>query len=77
MSYDVEDYQYAWLRLKKEDVKDIKNPLTNLTEWEQNNFHLHILKIMRNPKYMHWTVKTLLNVDLLPENHTFLLFMRH
>ena len=67
MSYDVEDYQYAWLRLKKEDVKDIKNPLTNLTEWEQNNFHLHILKIMRNPKYMHWTVKTLLNVDLLPE----------
>ncbi len=67
MNYDVEDYQYAWLRLKKEDVKDINNPLTNLGEWEQNNFHLHILKIMRDPKYLHWTVKKILNIDLLPE----------
>ena len=67
MSYDVEDYNYAWLRLNKDDVKDLKNPLVDLGEWEQNNFHLHILKIMRNPKYLHWTVKQLLNIDLLPE----------
>jgi hypothetical protein len=67
MSYDVEDYDYAWLRLKKEDVKDLKNPLLDLGDWEQNNFHLHVLKIMRNPKYLHWTVKQLLNIDLLPE----------
>ena len=67
MSYDVEDFSYAWLRLNKEDVKDLNNPLTDMSEWEQNNFHLHILKIMRNPKYLHWTVKQLLNIDLLPE----------
>ena len=67
MSYDVEDYDYAWLRLKKEDVKGLKNPLLDLGDWEQNNFHLHVLKIMRNPKYLHWTVKQLLNIDLLPE----------
>ena len=67
MSYDVEDYDYAWLRLKKEDVKNLKNPLLDLGDWEQNNFHLHVLKIMRNPKYLHWTVKQLLNIDLLPE----------
>lgn len=66
-TYDVESYEYAWLRLKKEDVKGIKNPLLNLTEWQQNNFHLHILKILRNPKYLHWTVKQILNIDLLPE----------
>ena len=66
-TYDVESYEYAWLRLKKEDVKGIENPLLNLTEWQQNNFHLHILKILRNPKYLHWTVKQILNIDLLPE----------
>jgi len=67
MSYDVEDYKYAWLRLKKEDVKDLKNPLLDLGEWEQNNLHLHVLKKMRDPRYLHWTVKQLLNIDLLPE----------
>jgi len=67
MSYDVEHFDYAWLRLTKDDVKDLKNPLLDLGEWEQQNFHLHILKIMRNPKYLHWTVKQLLNIDLLPE----------
>lgn len=67
MSYDVESYDYAWLRLKKEDIKDLKSPLSDLSDWAKDNFHLHILKIMRNPRYMHWTVKNLLNVDLLPE----------
>ena len=67
MSYNVEDFEYAWLRLKQEDVKDIKNPLLEVSDWAQNNFHLHVLKKMRDPKYLHWTVKKLLNIDLLPE----------
>jgi len=67
MSYDVEGYEYAWLRLKKEDVKGLKNPLLDLTDWQQENFHLHVLSLMRDPKYIHWTTKTLLNIDLLPE----------
>ena len=66
-TYDVESYDYAWLGLKQEDVKNLVNPLTNTDDWGQNNFHLHVLKKMRDPKYMHWTVKQLLNIDLLPE----------
>ncbi len=66
-TYDVESYEYAWLRLKRKDIKQLKNPLTNLDEWGQNNFHLHVLKKMRDPKYLHWTVKNILNIDLLPE----------
>jgi hypothetical protein len=66
-TYDVESYEYAWLRLSKKDLKELNNPLTNVDEWGQNNFHLHVLKKMRNPKYLHWTVKNILNIDLLPE----------
>ena len=33
---------------------------------KKNNFHLHIIQKMRDPEYFHWTVKTLLGVDLLP-----------
>jgi hypothetical protein len=67
MSFDVESYDYAWLRLEKQDIKGLVNPLSELDEWGQNNFHLHVLKIMRDPRYIHWTVKKLLNIDLLPE----------
>ncbi len=65
--YDVESHEYAWLRLKRSDLKGHENPLANLDDWARDNFHLHVLKIMRDPKYIHWTVKKLLNIDLLPE----------
>ena len=65
--YDVESYEHAWLNVTEEDVKDIENPLTGLTDDQKNNFHLYILQLMRNPKYFQWTVKKLLNVELLPE----------
>ena len=63
---DVESYEEAWLGLTSEDVKDIKNPLSDLSTDTGENFHLRILSLMRNPDYFHWTVKKLLNVDLLP-----------
>ena len=67
MSYiDVDAYENAWMGLTKEDLKDVKRPLSNLTDEEKNNFHLHVIKKMRDPEYFHWTVKTLLGVDLLP-----------
>ena len=66
-TYDVESYDYAWLKLNKDDIKGMNNPLLELGEWEQENFHLHVLKILRNPRYLHWTVKHILNIDLLPE----------
>ena len=65
--YDVESYEHAWLGLNKEDIKDIENPFTNLTDDQKNNFHLYVIKIMRDPRYFQWTVKKLLNIELLPE----------
>lgn len=67
MKYNVEDFDYSWLRLKKSDLKGMENPLLVDDEWSQNNFHLHVLKKMRDPRYLNWTVKHLLNIDLLPE----------
>ena len=67
LNYDVESYDYAFLGLNNSDLNDIKNPLLNLTDADKNDFHLHILRIMRNPEYFQWTVKTLLNIDLIPE----------
>jgi len=68
-TYDVESFDYAWLRLKKEDIKNIKNPLLDDSKSKElkDNFHLNVLQIMRNPRYIHWTVKQVLNIDLLPE----------
>ena len=63
---DVEDPEYAFLGLDSKDVESIGNPLTNLSQESSENLHLHILRIMRNPEYFHWTVKKLLNIDLLP-----------
>ena len=65
--YDVESYEHAWLNITKQDIKDIHNPFTNLTDDQKNNFHLYVIKIMRDPRYFQWTVKKLLNIELLPE----------
>ena len=67
MQYDIESPDYAWLNLTKKDIKDIKNPLVNLSSKQKDNLHLHVLGLMRNPEYFQWTVKKLLSVDLLPE----------
>ena len=82
--FDVEDYNHAYLKIKKSDLKGCINPLTNLTDYQKENLHLHVLNIMKNPKYFHWTVKTLLNIDLLPQqtavlqnlwNHSFPMYI--
>ena len=67
MTYDVESAEHAWLDLTKEDLASIKNPLTNLNPEDRDNLHLHVLRLMRKPEYFQWTVKKLMNIELLPE----------
>lgn len=63
---DVDSYENAWLGLSKEDVQSVDNPFSDLSEEDKNNFHLLVLKLMKTPKYFHWTVKTLMGIELLP-----------
>tara|TARA_R100000995_G_scaffold58692_1_gene29479 strand:+ start:3520 stop:5610 length:2091 start_codon:yes stop_codon:yes gene_type:complete len=56
----------AWLGISREDVKDFSNPLEGLSSEQRDNLHLHLLSLMRKPKYFQWTVKKLLGIELLP-----------
>ena len=56
----------AWLGLDEKDSLDIKNPLLHRTHDEIKRPDLHLLRLMRNPKYLGFTAKTLLNIELLP-----------
>ena len=67
MTYNVETPEHAWLDLTKEDVASIENPLINLKQKDRDNLHLHVLRLMRKPEYFQWTVKKLMNIELLPE----------
>ena len=66
MPIDITSYENAWLGLTEEDSKNFGKPLSNLSDYDKNNLHLYVIKKMRDPEYFHWTVKTLLNIDLLP-----------
>ena len=63
---DVNAYENAWLGITEEDLQRAKSPLSGLTDEEKKDFHLHIIQKMRDPDYFHWTVKTLMGIDLLP-----------
>ena len=65
-TFNVDSVDNAWLGLKSSDIEDIKNPLCNLSTKERDNLHLHVLRLMKDPDYFQWTVKKLLNIDLLP-----------
>jgi len=63
---DIDSYDNAWLGLSKKDIEGIDNPLTNLSTKDKEDIHLHVLRLMKDPNYFHWSVKTLLGVELLP-----------
>ncbi|MBW2471104.1 MAG: hypothetical protein JRE18_03395 [Deltaproteobacteria bacterium] len=65
--YDVNSDDLAYLNLTSEDVKGIKNPFKDMTQKQRDHLHLYALSLMKNPKYFYWTAKTLLNIELLPE----------
>ena len=67
MTYNVETAEHAWLDVTQEDLSSTKNPLINLKQEDRDNLHLHVLKLMRKPEYFQWTVKKLMNIELLPE----------
>ena len=56
----------AWLGISREDVKDFSNPLESLSSEQRDNLHLHLLSLMRKPRYFQWTVKKLFGIELLP-----------
>ena len=54
----------AWLGLDI-DVASLNNPLLNRAEKDIRRPDLHLLKLMREPKYLGYAAKVLLNVELL------------
>ena len=67
MTYNVEQPEHAWLNLTNDDISDIKNPLVDLSQKDKDNLHLYVLGLMQQPEYFQWTVKKVLNIELLPE----------
>ena len=55
----------AWLGLDTSDL-DIANPLLNRTEKDIRRPDLHLLRLMRDPKYLGYAANILLNIELLP-----------
>ena len=47
---DINAYENAWLGLDEDDLKSIRKPLSNLSDKEKNDFHLYVLKKMRDPE---------------------------
>ena len=62
----------AWLGLDGLDEMGLENPLIHRTHDEIKRPDLHIMRIMRDPKYLGFTAKTLLNIELLPVQITIL-----
>ena len=62
----------AWLGLDTLDGIGLENPLIHRTHDEIKRPDLHIIRIMRDPKYLGFTAKTLLDIELLPVQITIL-----
>ena len=57
----------AYLNLGDTDKLEIKNPLLDSLEGQfAGNPVLELCSHFRNPDYLHWVCKTILNIDLLP-----------
>jgi len=56
----------AWLGLDTLDGIGLENPLINRTHDEIKRPDLHIIRLMREAKYVGFTAKTLLDIELLP-----------
>lgn len=66
MNHDLLKYKDAWLNLEEDDLRCVVNPFFNRTDEEMNNSHLHVLKLLRNPRYISYSAKLFLDIDLLP-----------
>ena len=68
----IDNADAAWLNLHSSDLQNLVNPLIHRSQQEIESPELHLLRIMRNPKYFWLTCKYLLNVELLPVQATIL-----
>ena len=59
-------YDNAFLKLSVSDLKQIQNPLTRRSARDIERPDLHLVGILRDPKYFGFTAKYLLDIDLLP-----------
>jgi hypothetical protein len=63
----ITNFDDAWLGLGNlKDIKLEKNPLFGRTKEDIENPDLHLLRLLRNPKYFGTTVKLLFDIELHP-----------
>lgn len=55
-----------YLRLGDISKLHLGNPLEKTTQFDKENPHIHLLRLMRNPKYFGYTCKTIFNIELAP-----------
>jgi hypothetical protein len=68
MKTNYDPIDHAYLGLSSEDVASLElldNPLDIHKDFD--NPGLAELRLMRNPDYFYWTCKTLLNIEIIPE----------
>ena len=56
----------AYLGLGDTSNMVLMNPLLDKSQFDIENPHVHLLRLMRNPDYFWFTCKWLFNIDLLP-----------
>lgn len=57
---------HAWLGLGDISNIPVNNPLINRSQEDIENIDLCVARLMRNPEYLAFAAKTLLDIDLLP-----------
>lgn len=73
----IEHLDASWLNLDRRDVEGLENPFLHRTDLEIERPDLHLLKILRNPKYFGWVCKTILNIEMTPMHTAILQVLWH
>jgi hypothetical protein len=67
MNNDLSQFDDAWLGLGDiSSLSVLSNPMIHRSELDIENPDLHLMKLLRNPKYIGSTVKILFNIELHP-----------
>jgi hypothetical protein len=59
-------FELEHLGLTQEDVENVENPFDKRTKEDIENPHIHLIKLMLDPKYFGFTCKHVLNIDPEP-----------
>ncbi len=66
LSKYVDNYEYAYLGLDPSDLETLDNPFLHRRVEDIERPDIHLVRMMRNPKYFGFTVEHLLGIKLLP-----------